>query len=347
MTGSTVRIGLVGYGMGGRYFHAPLIAAAAGCELAGVVTRSPERRAELAQDAPGVPAYDSLADLAAAGVDAVVVSTPLPTHLPLVREAVGLGLPVVCDKPFAADAVAARATVELAARAGVLLSVYQNRRWDADLLTVSKVLASGALGDIITFESHLEQSPPTAGLPTTGGGVLLDLGAHAVDQAMALFGPVSSVYAELHVLPELDGFDNRFFVALQHRNGVTSHLWGSWGLQGEPISRFRVIGSAATYAVDSDDGQTDRLLAGRTPATEGDAWGSVPEARWGRIYRDGVGEPVPTEHGSWNSFYAGFASAVRGQAAVPVNPWDAVAALEVLGAARTSATQGRVVELNG
>jgi predicted dehydrogenase len=213
-----VRIGLVGYGMGGRYFHAPLIAAAAGCELAGVVTRSPERRAELAQDAPGVPAYDSLADLAAAGVDAVVVSTPLPTHLPLVREAVGLGLPVVYDKPFAADAVAARATVELAARAGVLLSVYQNRRWDADLLTVSKVLASGALGDIITFESHLEQSPPTAGLPTTGGGVLLDLGAHAVDQAMALFGPVSSVYAELHVLPELDGFDNRFFVAPQRRD---------------------------------------------------------------------------------------------------------------------------------
>jgi predicted dehydrogenase len=347
MTGPTVRIGLVGYGMGGRYFHAPLIAGAAGCELAGVVTRSTERRAELARDSPGVTAYDSLADLAAAGVDAVVVSTPLHAHLPLVREAVGLGLPVVCDKPFAADAAAARATVELAARAGVLLSVYQNRRWDADLLTVGKVLGSGDLGDIITFESHLEQSPPTAGLPTTGGGVLLDLGTHAVDQAMVLFGPVSAVYGELHVLPELDGFDDRFFVALHHRNGVTSHLWGSWGLQGEPTSRFRVIGSAGTYAVNSDDGQTDRLLAGRTPATEGDAWGSVPEASWGRIYRDGVGEPVPTEPGSWSSFYAGFASAVRGQAPVPVEPWDAVRALEVLDAARTSATQGRVVELNG
>jgi predicted dehydrogenase len=107
-----------------------------------------------------------------------------------------------------------------------------------------------------------------------------------------------------------------------------------------------VIGGAGTYAVDSDDGQTDHLLAGRTPATEGDAWGSVPEARWGRIYRAGVGEPVPTERGSWSSFYAGFASAVRGQAAVPVNPWDAVRALGVLDAARTSATQGRVVELS-
>jgi predicted dehydrogenase len=110
MTGPTVRIGLVGYGMGGRYFHAPLIAGAAGCELAGVVTRSTERRAELARDSPGVTACDTLADLAATGVDAVVVSTPLHTHLPLVREAVGLGLPVVCDKPFAA-AVRGRAPV--------------------------------------------------------------------------------------------------------------------------------------------------------------------------------------------------------------------------------------------
>ena len=122
---------------------------------------------------------------------------------------------------------------------------------------------------------------------------------------------------------------------------------GQLGAAGGATSRFRVIGSAATYAVDSDDGQTNRLLAGRTPASEGDGWGSVPEARWGRIYRDGAGEPVPTEPGSWSSFYAGFASAVHGQAPVPVNPWDAVAALEVLDAARTSATQGRVVELNG
>ena len=346
MSGSAVRIGLVGYGKGGRYFHAPLLAGAPGCQLAGVVTRSPERRAGLARDFPEVPAYDSLAELAAAGVDAVVISTPLDTHVPLVREAIGLELPVVCDKPFAADAATARETVELAEQAGVLLSVYQNRRWDADLLTVRKVLAFRELGEVMLFESHLEQDPPAGGLPTTGGGVLLDLGSHAVDQAMVLFGPVRTVYAEIKVRPELHGFDDRCFVALRHHRGVVSHLWGSWGLQGEPISRFRVIGSAATYAMDSDDGQTDRLLAGRTPATEGDAWGSVPEARWGRIYRGGAGEPVPSERGAWSSFYSGFASAVRGEAPVPVDPWDAVAALEVLDAARTSATDQRVVQLS-
>jgi predicted dehydrogenase len=119
-----VRIGLAGYGKGGRFFHAPLIAAAAGCELAGVVTRSPGRRGELARDHPGTPAYDDLAQLAAAGVDAVAISTPADTHVPLVLEAVSLGLPVVCDKPLALQPTAARGALEAAERAGALVTVY-------------------------------------------------------------------------------------------------------------------------------------------------------------------------------------------------------------------------------
>src|SRR3954452_10669695 len=130
------RIGLAGYGFGGRIFHAPLIAAADGAELAGVVTRSPERRAEVAADHPGVPVFDSLAALREAGADAVAISTPAQTHVPLLLEAVSLGLAVVCDKPFAMDAEQARRAVEAAEEAGVVLSVYQNRRWDSDFLTV-------------------------------------------------------------------------------------------------------------------------------------------------------------------------------------------------------------------
>jgi predicted dehydrogenase len=120
-----VRFGLVGYGSGGRLFHAPFLAAAVGVEFAGVVTRSPERRAELPD---GVPAFDSLADLAAAGAEAVAISTPAATHADLAREAIRLGLAVVVDKPFALDAATARAVTAEAAAAGVLLSVYQNRR---------------------------------------------------------------------------------------------------------------------------------------------------------------------------------------------------------------------------
>ena len=143
-----VRIGLVGYGKGGRFFHAPLIAAATGCELAGVVARSAERRADLEQDHPGTPAYDDLAQLASAGVEAVVISTPADTHVPLVLQAISLGLPVVCDKPFALQSAAARQTLENAERVkvsrkevgrimrravGGALSNGLVRRWSAEL----------------------------------------------------------------------------------------------------------------------------------------------------------------------------------------------------------------------
>jgi predicted dehydrogenase len=346
MTPPPVRIGLVGYGKGGRHFHAPLIEHAEGCELAGVVVRSPQRRADLASDHPGVPAYRDLAELAEAGVDAVAITTPLDTHVALVREAVDRGLPVVCDKPFAPDAATARDTVTAAERAGVLLSVYQNRRWDADFLTVRDVLASGDLGEVISFESRMEQFLPDTGFPTTGGGVLRDLGSHLVDQALVLFGPVRSVYAELHVRPEGDGFDDHFSTALHHDSGVTSHLVGGLTLQGEPRSRFRVVGTAAACVIEDDDGQTDRLLSGRTPATEGESWGTVPESRWGRLFRGGAATPVPSRAGSWSAFYAGFARAVRG-GRPPVDPWDAVAALEVLDAARRSAATRQVVALEG
>ncbi|WP_261327341.1 Gfo/Idh/MocA family protein [Modestobacter marinus] len=339
-----VRIGLVGYGKGGRLFHAPLIGRAEGCVLGGVVVRSPERRAALAADLRGVPIAGSLTELADVGVDAVVVTTPLDSHTQLVREAVGLGLPVVCDKPFARDAATARETALAAERAGVLLTVYQNRRWDADFRTVQQVVTAGALGEVRLFESRMEQPPQPEGLPVTGGGALLDLGSHAVDQALHLFGPVRSVYAELHLTPEKDGFDEGFFVALRHDGGTISHVTGNWARQGDVGPRFRVDGAAATLVVPDDDGQTARLTTGRTPESEGAAWGTVPESRWGSVHRGGVAVPVPSQQGDWSAFYTGFARAVRGEGPPPVDPWDAVAALEVLDAARTSAATRQVVE---
>ena len=190
-------IGLVGYGFGGRVFHAPLLAAASGVEFAGVVTRSPERRAELRQDHPGAPAFDSLADLAAAGAHAVAISTPAPTHIPLALEAIERGLAVVVDKPFALDAAQARTAVKAAEAAGVVLSVYQNRRWDSDLLTVRRLLERGVLGEVTLFESSLERFAVDEPVPPSGGGILRDFGSHLVDQALLLFGSVASVYGDV------------------------------------------------------------------------------------------------------------------------------------------------------
>ena len=338
-----VRIGLLGYGFGGRWFHAPLIAAAAECDFLGVVTTSPERRALVAADHPGIATFDSLEQLRAAGAEAVTISTPADTRSALAEQALGLGLAVVGDKPFALDAAAALHTVELAERLGLPLTPYQNRRWDSDFLTVRALIADGTLGELTRFESRFERFAPDPGPPAAGGGTLRDFGSHLVDQALVLLGPVSSVYAEWRTLTS--GQDDDVFVALTHARGARSHVWGNWS-QGAPGPRFRVTGKAASYVVDGVDGQEDALLAGQTPATLGADWGAEPQSRWGRVHRgDDNGETVPTVAGAWHTSYPAFAAAVRGEGPVPVEPRDAIATAGVLDAARRSATEGVVVRL--
>ncbi|SDR74271.1 Predicted dehydrogenase [Friedmanniella luteola] len=337
-----VRIGLVGYGFGGRYFHAPLIASAPGCALAGVVTRSPDRRAELAHDHPEVAVFDTVDDLVAAGVSAVTVCTPAATHTAVTEGLLRRGLPVVCDKPFALDAQAARQTVELAEREGVLVTPYQNRRWDSDLLTIRRLLEAGRLGEVRRFESAFERWAPEPEPPAAGGGLLRDFGSHLVDQALHLFGPVRRVYAETHAVgPESE---DDVLVLLQHTSGVRSQVSGAWR-QSAPRPRFRLSGRDATFVVTSMDGQEAALVAGRTPAGEGAAWGREPQTAWGTLHRSTGSEAVPSERGRWDQFYEQFAAAVRGTAAVPVDPWDAVATATVLDAARRSAAEGTTVDV--
>jgi predicted dehydrogenase len=336
-----VRIGLAGYGLGGRYFHAPLIASAADCEFLGVVTTSSERRRQVAEDL-GLPAFASLEDLASTGAEAVAISTPAATHVTLTQQALRLGLAVVCDKPFAPDAEAARATVQLAEQLEVPLTVYQNRRWDSDFLTVRELLSQGALGTLTTFESRFERFRPQSGPSPAGGGTLLDFGSHLADQALVLVGPVTSVYAEMHYRADPDGLDDDMFIALTHESGVRSHLWGS-GRQGSPGPRFRVAGTKGTYVIQDVDGQEAQLRSGASPASAGDQWGVEPPECWGHLQRGDVTEPAPSARGAWNLFYPAFAAAVRGEQPVPVDPWDAVATAAVLDAARASARTAQVV----
>jgi len=336
-----VRIGLAGYGLGGRYYHAPLIASAANCEFLGVVTTSPERRRQAAED-HGLPAFDDLAELASAGAEAVTISTPADTHVTLTQQALRLGLAVVCDKPFAPDATQARTTVELAEQLEVPLTVYQNRRWDSDFLTLRALLSTGALGTLTVFESRFERFRPEHGPHAAGGGTLLDFGSHLADQALVLAGPVSGVYAEVHHRAGPAGLDDDVFVALTHTGGVQSHLWGSWW-QGAPGPRIRAAGTRGAYVIGDVDGQEAVLRGGGSPASAGGQWGAVPPERWGRLLRGDAGEPVPSERGAWDLFYPAFAAAVRGERPVPVDPWDAVATAAVLDAARVSARTAAVV----
>ncbi len=347
---SPLRVGLLGYGLAGRVFHAPLIAATDGLQLAAVVTTDPERRAQVLRDHPGTELFDRSDELVGSGdVDLVVVATPNRSHVPMARLAVSAGLPVVVDKPLAATSADARGVVEEARRRGVPLTVFQNRRWDGDFLTVRRLMDEGVLGTVLRFESRFERWRPVirqrwreAAAPEEAGGTLYDLGAHLVDQAVQLFGPVDSVYAEIDFRRADTEVDDDDFVALTHASGTRSHLWMNT-LAAQFGPRLRVLGDQAGYTKYGLDGQEAALHAGRRPGDEG--WGEDPPAQWGLVGTEGDLREIRTEPGRYQAFYAGLVAALQEGAPLPVDPAESVAVLEILEAARRSASQREIVQV--
>jgi predicted dehydrogenase len=346
----SARVALIGYGLAGSAFHAPLIDAEPGLELAAVVTRDPQRRAEAERRHPGVRLLDTPDDVfaGAADFDLVVVASPNVTHVPLARAAIDAGLDVVVDKPLAASARAAQELADHAAARGRLLIPFHNRRWDGDFLTLQRLVELGALGEVARFESRFDRWRPQVregwrehGAPEEAGGLLYDLGVHLIDQALVLFGPAAQVYAELDRRRAGAQVDDDVFVAITHRSGVRSHLWASM-LAGHLAPRLRVVGTSATYVKDGLDVQESQLRAGLRPADP--AFGGEEESAWGALHAGEETQTIETQRGRYPGFYAGVVTALRG-GALPVRPEDAVAALAVIDAARASAAEGRVVTL--
>jgi predicted dehydrogenase len=351
MTGpSSLRVGLLGYGLAGRVFHAPLVAATDGLELAAVVTTDPDRRAQVLQHHPGTQLFDRSEELIGSGeIDLVVVATPNRSHVPMARLAIEAGLPVVVDKPLAATSAEGREVVEEARRRGVPLTVFQNRRWDGDFLTVRRLIDEGVLGTVLRFESRFDRWRPEIrqrwrehAAPEDAGGILFDLGAHLVDQAVQLFGPVDSVYAEIDLRRAGTEVDDDDFVALTHASGARSHLWMSV-LAAQPGPRMRVLGDRAAYTKYGLDGQEAALGAGQRPGDEG--WGEDPPAQWGLVGAQGDLRKIRTEPGRYQAFYAGLVAALQEGAPLPVDPAESVAVLEILEAARRSAARREIVQL--
>lgn len=346
---SELRVGIVGYGVAGAAFHAPLVAATPGLRLTTVVTRDAARQAQAAADHPGVRVVERAEQLweQPGGVDLVVVASPNRTHVPIARGALEAGLAVVVDKPLAATPADARSLVDEARRRGLLLTVFHNRRWDGDFITLRRLLAAGALGRVHRFESRFDRWRPApkpgwreSGAPDEAGGLLFDLGSHLVDQALVLFGPVTQVYAELDQRRAGVEVDDDAFVALAHAGGVRSHL-GMSVLAAQLGPRMRALGSEGTYTKYGLDVQEAALRAGRRPGDAG--WGEEPRESWGLLGVGAEARPVPTAAGDYPSFYAAVAASLRTGVAPPVEPADAVATLEVIAAARRSAAEGRVV----
>lgn len=342
MSRADVRVALIGYGLGGASFHAPLIASTPGMRLATIVTRNPERRAQAAREHPKATIVDSVQAIwdRAQDHDVVVVTTSNDSHVPLAMDALAAGLPVVVDKPFAVTASQAREVIAEARRRNLLLTVYHNRRWDSELLTVKRLLAEHAFGDVLRFESRLERWRPQPkggwrerGEPELAGGLLYDLGTHLIDQALHLFGPVTDVYAELDRRRPGMQVDDDVFLALTHTSGLRSHL-SATVLSAQPLARMRVLGSRAAYVKVHGDVQEAALRSGGRPDKPG--WGEEPREHWGLL---GVGDaavPVRSEPGAYQQFYAGVVASLRDGAPPPVDPQDAVAGLEIIEACLTS-----------
>lgn len=357
MTATPLRVGLIGYGLAGSVFHAPLIAATAGLALDTVVTSNPERQQQARAEHPDVRVSATPDELLAraADLDLVVIASPNKTHVPLATAALKAGLPVVVDKPIAGTAAEARELAALAEERGLLLSVFQNRRWDNDFLTLRKLLAEGELGDVWRFESRFERWRPQlkggwreSGDPTEVGGLLYDLGSHVVDQALVLFGPVTQVYAESDIRRAGAETDDDTFIALTHASGVRSHLYVS-ATTAQLGPRFRVLGSKAGYVKYGLDPQEAVLREGQRPDTAA-GWGTEPESLWGRVGSGespltGGGRVEPTLPGDYPAYYAAVAKALLNGGPNPVTALEAAAALDVLEAAHRSAHNGVAVTL--
>jgi predicted dehydrogenase len=348
---SPARVALLGYGLAGSCFHAPFITTTPGLELAAIVTRDEDRRTRARRDHPGVFLLDSADDVwtNADDFDLVVVAAPNRAHVPLALSALAAGLPVVVDKPLAPDVAEARRLVEKADERGVMLTVFQNRRWDGDFLTLRRLLEQEAMGEVFRFESRFERWRPQVAegwrerpAPEEGGGVLFDLGSHLVDQALQLFGPVRSVYGELEARRSGARVDDDAFIALEHESGVHSHLWMS-AVAAQSGPRFRVLGKRAAFTKYGLDVQEEALRAGIAPGGQG--WGQEPPELRGQLGTEGNLRRVRTEPGSYGAFYEAVAAMLRDGAPPPVDPEDAVTVLEILERVRLANAAREPVEV--
>ena len=345
-----IHVAVVGFGLAGAVFHAPLIASTPGMELGSVVTSDPERQARARKEYQDVAVLAELTDLwaAASDHDLVVIGTPNRFHVPIALRALEEGLHVVIDKPMAPTAAEGRKVVADAKARGLLLTVFQNRRWDGDFLTLRRLLDEGALGDVVRFESRFERWRPAVrpdawrerSEAQEAGGLLFDLGAHLIDQAVQLFGPPTRVYAEVDRSRPGAEVDDDTFVALEHAKGVRSHLWMNV-LAAIRDPRMRVLGLTGTYEKYGLDVQEEALANGIRPGDPD--WGLERADAWGRLVTVDGERTVETEAGAYEKFYAGVVEAVRSSGPPPVDPLGSVEVLRIIEAAFDSARSGSVV----
>ncbi len=328
-----LKVALIGYGFAGKTFHAPLLARVPGLQLTHIVS-SNGAKVQKDWDVTVLPKPEDAFGLPE--IDLIVIATPNPTHFDLARKALDEEKHVVVDKPFTNTVAEAAQLVALAASRRRLLSVFQNRRWDADFLTVRKLLADNVLGDVVHFESHYDRYRPEPRQrwreqPVPGGGLWFDLGPHLIDQAMQLFGLPDGIYADLEVQRPLGQTTDYFHVVLRYgRSRVILH---GASLVAAETPRFTVHGALGSYAKFGMDTQEESLKRGEIPGSAG--WGQDP--RMGTLVtKRGDGfetREVPNIPGNYLAYYEAIRDAITAGGPNPVTPQDAFSVITVIEAA--------------
>ncbi|MBK4716479.1 MULTISPECIES: oxidoreductase [Tenebrionibacter/Tenebrionicola group] len=327
----TIRVGIIGYGYASKTFHAPLIAGTPGMTLAAIFSSD---AAKVQADWPAVPVVPNpVALFSDPTLDLIIIPTPNDTHFPLAKAALEAGKHVIVDKPFTVTLSQARELDALARSRGRVLSVFHNRRWDSDFLTLKGLLSEGTLGEVVYFESHFDRFRPQvrnrwreqAGV---GSGIWYDLGPHLVDQALALFGQPVSLCVDLAQLRPGAQTTDYFHATLhypQHRVVLHASM-----LAAAESARYIVHGTRGSYVKYGLDPQEDRLKAGERPPQEG----------WGYDMRDGIltlaqgdvfsEQPLLTQPGNYPAYYAGVRDALNGHAENPVPASQAIRVMELI-----------------
>jgi scyllo-inositol 2-dehydrogenase (NADP+) len=346
-----IDVGLIGFGFAGRTFHAPVISAVKGLRLAAILQRQGSDAEQAYPAARTVRALDDL--LAIDSIRLVVIATPNTTHFDFAKQCLLAGRDVVIDKPFATTYAEAAELVELAKQKQRLLSVYQNRRWDGDFLTIRGLLDEGKLGRIVLFESHFDRFRPQLKAnawreqPDPGSGVLFDLGPHLIDQAMQLFGIPEAITADVRIERDGASVDDAFDVVLHYPR--MRALLRAGVLVTTPTPRFAIQGTQGGYLKYGLDPQEDALKRGETPA--GEFWGFEAPERWGTLLTvqgdSFVREQLPTKPGDYRQYYANVRDAILAETELAVTPHQALNVMRALELARESSRRRCTIPWEG
>ena len=342
---NTLNVGLVGYGLAGEVFHAPLIHANPNLRLTHIVQRTGDSAKQKYPDVHLLRGVDEL--LAELSVDLIVVATPNPSHFPIAQRALQAGKHVVVDKPFTITTAEADHLIALARTCNRILSVFQNRRWDGDFLIVHEILDRGILGRLVEYESRFDRFRPQLkgawreqAIP--GAGLLYDLGPHLIDQALQLFGYPTGVYADLRLQRDGAAAADNVEVHLHYPSVKVVLKAGS--LVCEPSPRFTLRGTEGSFIKYGLDPQEEALKRGMLPTEPG--WGTEPEEVWGvhsRCDGDLIRKKYPTIPGRYQDYYENVFQSITGQQSLAVQPEQARDTIRVIELAEHSAVEKKVV----